>query len=207
MTSPAITSIWYVRHGPVDLAMLYGQMDVAANLSHGSRLRWLAEQLPKNAVWISSDLSRCVRTAEKISDCADGQMKLLHRFKALREQHFGHWQGLDYSQIEAQYPELYKYFWIDPVRKAPPGGESFAAVVERVKVCVSDLLARYSGRQIVCFCHSGTIRSGLALINGLGPEAALNFSIDPLSLSKIDYFDKTDMALSRVDFVNRLGDC
>lgn len=200
------TSIWFVRHGPVEQSMLYGQMDVAANLSSENGLNWLAAQLPKKAVWISSDLDRCVRTAEKTSDCAGGQRRLRHRIKALREQHFGHWQGLEYSQIEAAYPELYKKFWRDPVRAAPPGGESFEEVITRVERCLTDLLTRYAGRQIVCFCHAGTIRSGLALIKGMSAEAALNFAVDPLSLSKIDYFDKSDIASSRVDFVNRLGE-
>lgn len=196
------TGIWFVRHAPVKTRALYGQMDVMATTPKPAHLHWLKQQLPKQAIWISSDLERCIRLAEALGSVDEGQQQLAHRLAGLREQHFGQWQGREYSEIEAADPEFYKRFWADPVRTAPPQGESFMDTSLRIGRCLSDIVMRHAGRQIVCFCHAGTVRAGLAMIGGMGPEAALNFAVDPLSISKIDYFDPENTALGRVDFIN-----
>ncbi len=201
-----ITSIWFVRHAPVDLACLYGQMDVTANLTDDKKFSWLSEQLPEQAIWISSDLGRCTQTAGRVASMGRNGSQLSDTYKALREQYFGLWQGLEYHQMQVHSPELYDRFWEDFAYNRPPEGESFSDVVERVKNCLQEIIPYHAGRQVVCYCHSGTIRSALALINGMGPTAAMNFTIDPLSITKIDYFDDANMSVARADFVNRVSD-
>jgi alpha-ribazole phosphatase len=84
----------------------------------------------------------------------------------------------------------------------PPGGESFAALVERVKPAILRHTAAYRGRDIVAVAHAGTIRAALAFALGIPPQAALNFAIEPLSLTRIDWLG----AGWRVGGVNWLHD-
>ncbi len=51
------------------------------------------------------------------------------------------------------------------------------------------LSARHKGRDIVCVAHAGSIRAALAVVLGLTPEAALAFTIDTLSLTRLDLID------------------
>ena len=75
-----------------------------------------------------------------------------------------------------------------PAHAVPPGGESFAHLMARVGEAITEINRDYRGRDIVCVAHGGTIRAALGLALGLPPERALNFTIDNVSLSRIDHF-------------------
>jgi broad specificity phosphatase PhoE len=80
-------------------------------------------------------------------------------------------------------------FWHAPAREAAPGGESFLAVIERVSRAVHRLVGMHAGRDIIAVAHGGTIRAALALALGLEPEAALAFTIENCSITRIDHID------------------
>jgi alpha-ribazole phosphatase len=123
----------------------------------------------------------------------------------LAEQHFGAWQGLTYDELRQTRNGDFHRFWHAPAYQAPPGGESFVAVIERVARAIHRLVAAYAGRDIIAVAHGGTIRAALALALGLDPEAALAFSIDNCSLTRIDRIDGPGMGHGwRVATVNRL---
>jgi len=62
-------------------------------------------------------------------------------------------------------------------------------VMDRVAAALRRLTAVHAGRDIVCVAHGGSIRAALAMALGLDPEAALAFSIETLSLTRIDHID------------------
>jgi broad specificity phosphatase PhoE len=107
----------------------------------------------------------------------------------LAEQSFGDWQGMKYTDLTAMQAEAYHRFWLAPAHQAPPGGESFIAVMERVSRAIRRLNEEHSARDIIAVAHGGTIRAALAEALDLTPEAALAFSIDNLSLTRIERFD------------------
>ena len=78
--------------------------------------------------------------------------------------------------------ETYVQFWNDPAGGRPPGGESFADQVTRVRLGLS----RIGAGPATLVVHSGTIRAALCIALDLTPQAALRFVIDPLSLTRID---------------------
>jgi alpha-ribazole phosphatase len=80
-------------------------------------------------------------------------------------------------------------FWLAPAHAVPPGGESFVDVIARVSAAVTRLNRTHPGRDIVAVAHGGSIRAALAFALDLDPEAALAFSIDPLSLTRLDHVD------------------
>jgi len=184
MTAPPVTRWWWVRHGPVHNPdrRLYGQEDVDAHFPDDDALAMLSAQLPDDALWLTSGLKRTHQTARALGrDLATCQHDA-----TLNEQHFGDWQGLNLASLKQLGPDFDK-LWNEPGDTRPPGGESFADVLDRVAATVTRLTQEHAGRDIVAIAHGGSIRAALALALGLDAGAALGFRIDTLSLTRIDH--------------------
>jgi broad specificity phosphatase PhoE len=122
----------------------------------------------------------------------------------LAEQHFGEWQGLTYDELQLSRAGDFHRFWHAPAHEAPPGGESFTAVIERVSSAIHRLVEAHPGCDIIAVAHGGTIRAALALALGLDPEASLAFTIENCSITCIDRIDGPGMGHGwRVVTVNR----
>lgn len=190
-----VTRWWWVRHAPVTShqGRLYGQSDVPANTDDRPTFEALAAALPKNAVWITSHLSRTHQTAAAIADAGhpvpDAAVE-----PDLAEQHFGEWQGLDYEALERARGEARHRLWVAPAEFAAPGGESFVDVVGRVARCVERLSDHHAGADIVAVAHGGSIRAALGQALGIEPERALGFSVDNLSVTRIDHIHDGEQA-------------
>ena len=163
---------------------IYGQRDVGCNLKDVDSLKAVAEKLPEEALWVTSTLSRTKKTAKAIAEQRDWVVKPL-AYKELMEQNFGLWQSKTWDELDED-PDA-NAFWQDPAGMCPPDGESFEQVCRRVQKCIIHLQKKYSGRDIVCVTHAGTIRAALAMALDITPTAALRLKIDTLSLSHIDH--------------------
>lgn len=182
------TQWWWVRHAPVvgyD-GRLYGQTDVPCDISDSEAFRCLAGSLPDNAVWVITHLSRTARTAAAIADAGRGMAEPTVEAD-LAEQFFGDWQGLTWDEMKTADAGAYETFWEQPADNAPPGGESFAAVIQRTAAVIERLTARHAGRDIVAVTHGGTIRAAVAVALDLIPARALGLRIDNLSLTRIEH--------------------
>lgn len=181
MTKPVETRWWWLRHAPVPghPGMIHGR---GARVSlHDAAIieRWRA-LLPTRAVWLASDLPRAIETAHALG--RDPEAKLAE----LAEQDFGAWTGHDHDALWASGDPVYRRFWDAPADTAPPDGESFAACAARVAAAIHSLCDRHAGQDVVAVAHAGTIRAALALALGLPAAAALAFSVEPWSLTRID---------------------
>lgn len=187
MSNPSMTRWWMVRHGPVPCphGRIHGQLDVACDVSDDDDFRQLARRVPSHSLLVESGLMRCRQTAGALE--AAGLVLPPPLIEPdLMEQNFGRWQGRSWTDLEAaKEPELAD-FWRDPALTAPPGGESFAELCLRVKAAVERLTLTHGDRDILAVVHAGTIRAALALALGLDPATALRFSIQPLSLTRLD---------------------
>jgi alpha-ribazole phosphatase len=191
----ASTRFWWVRHAAVPHGgRIYGQTDLSCDCSDAAMFAGLAEQLPQGAVWVTSTLRRTHETAAAIVRAGftgperipgPGAIALAD----LAEQHFGAWQGLSYEELRHLRASDFHRFWHAPAHIAAPGGESFLTVIARVSRAVHRLVAEYTGRDIIAVAHGGTIRAALALALNLEPEAALAFTIENCSLTRIDHID------------------
>lgn len=183
------TRWWWVRHAPVpDGGRIYGQRDLDCDCSDAAVFEALARELPRDAVWVTSNLARTHQTAAAILEAmrhapeGGGPRAVVE----LAEQHLGDWQGLDRkeffaSQDRARYP-----FWYGPAGERAPNGESFHDLIARVATAIETLSEEFAGRDIVAVTHGGTIRAALAQALRLDPEAALAFTIGNCSLTRID---------------------
>lgn len=188
------TRWWWIRHAPVPNwgGRLYGREDVSCDTSDGEALRALAARLPSGAAWITSPLRRAGETAAALADAmreAGRKAPEPDIEPDLIEQDFGAWQGLTYAEIDAALGQGRHKYWFAPAAVTPPGGESFAALAERVAAAIGRLTTAHDGGHIVAVGHGGTVRAALALALGVGAETALRFAIDTLSLTRIDHVE------------------
>ncbi len=192
----AATEWWWIRHAPVPgmVGRLYGATDLDCDCSAEDDFRALAAALPEGAVFVVTSLRRTHQTLAAIAAAADGAgapaPPTIHRpriERAFAEQHFGLWQGLTWDEMHARDPHAYARFWRDPTRSAPPGGESFAGLMGRVRVGIERITAEHRGHTIVVVAHAGSIRAAVATALGLGPDAAMAVTIDTLSVTRIGH--------------------
>lgn len=181
------TRWWWIRHAPVvgHNGRIYGQSDMPCDCSDAVAMKVLADVLPTEAVWITSHLRRTVETAAAIV-AAGLSAPAPIPVADLAEQSFGDWQGKSWDEIAALDEAVHARFWDDPTNNAPPGGESFAALMHRVSGAVERLSAEHAGRDIVAVTHGGTIRAALAHALSLRPEKAMAIKVDNLSLTRLD---------------------
>jgi alpha-ribazole phosphatase len=186
------TRWWWIRHAPVDNPehRLYGQSDLEADTSDTGALRKLAAALPGDTVWLTSHLQRTRQTAEAVRPHYEALGKdapPIAELPEIAEQDFGTWQGMTVGELKTHLGAAFAGFWHAPGEAEPPGGESFAQVIERVAGAIGHLGAAHSGRDIIAFAHGGSIRAALAVALDLGPSSALSITIDNLSLTRIDH--------------------
>lgn len=104
--------------------------------------------------YFSSDLQRCVQTAEKLFPT-----KSLHLLKELREMNFGQWEGQTYEDLKEN--SLYCQWLGDPFSYFPPQGESFHEFSTRVdsgwsKITEEMLMSNQQSSAVIT--HGGVIR-------------------------------------------------
>jgi alpha-ribazole phosphatase len=205
-----LTRWWWVRHAPVTVneGRCYGQTDHPCDCSNDAAFAGLAQRLPKDAVWVTSPLKRTHMTASGIvraglpgPDPIPGPGVIVEA--DLAEQHFGEWQGLTYAELAERNGSAWPRFWMGPAHQAPPGGESFADLLERAQPAILRLSETHAGRDIIAVTHGGTIRAAVALALDIAPEAALAITVDNLSLTRIEHFPDANAAYAwRVTAVN-----
>jgi broad specificity phosphatase PhoE len=101
---------------------------------------------------------------------------------ALRDCDYGRWRGLASKAVAEREPGEFAAWLGDPAA-APHGGESLAALVERVSDWLTQALARESATLAVT--HASVVRA--AIVNALGADSSAFARIDvaPLSLAKL----------------------
>lgn len=187
-----MTRFWMIRHALVEQnarAKLYGIMDVelcphtlAAQVPN---YRALAEALPRPADWVVTPLSRTVLTAQAIMQAGyDGPVPDVE--PGLIEQNLGAWQGLPHADLPAKLSAPAHPFWPVSGRERPPGGESFAEMIDRVGVTMERLAVAHAGRDVVAVSHGGTIRAAVAHALGIAADNALHLSVQNISVTRLD---------------------
>src|SRR5690606_20908509 len=147
----------------------------------------LARRLPKGAVWVTSHLQRTKQTAAAIA-AAGLDYDAPAEERDFAEQHFGAWQGRNRAEVFAAHgadPGM----WPAPAAVCPPGGESFAALMDRVARGIARWNAAHAGRDIVAVAHGGTIRAALGHALGLTPARSLAFETANCALTRLDYIE------------------
>ncbi|MBB5046600.1 alpha-ribazole phosphatase [Rhodopseudomonas rhenobacensis] len=170
------TRLWLVRHAPVAGPRgVIHDGDASADTSNAEAIAALRSRLPADAACYASSSRRTLQTAAALALQPIAEPKF-------REQHFGAWTGRRHEDLARELGDAYTAFWRAPAVNRPPGGESFADQIVRVREGVDGL----PPGDVVLVVHSGTVRAALAIALDIAPDPALRFVIDPLSLTRID---------------------
>jgi ribonuclease H / adenosylcobalamin/alpha-ribazole phosphatase len=133
---------------------------------------------------VSSPLSRARLTAGAVADACGAEVAVEEGFA---ETDFGDWDGLTFAEASERDPAVLEA-WLASSAAAPPGGESFVAVRERVLAGLSRLLASYQGRTVVVVSHVTPIKILLAHALEAPLSSLYRMFLDTASLSRIDWY-------------------
>ena len=177
-----MTRFWWVRHGPTHETAFSGWRDVPADLTDTARLQRLDAALPRAPV-IASDLIRASATAATLTQ----DRPRLADCPALRELHFGDWDGKHWSEVAETHPDLSRLYWESTGDHAPPNGESWNEASARISREVDRLLATHRGGDLILVAHFGAILTQLARAQGYDVARAFQHKIDTLSLTRLTH--------------------
>jgi broad specificity phosphatase PhoE len=133
---------------------------------------------------VASPLQRAVRTAEEVA-AAVGIPVLTD--DGFRETDFGAWEGLTFAEVRERWPSEMARWLADP-SVAPPRGESFTQVSERVTAALHRVLASRAHQTVLIVSHVTPIKTLVAAAL-LAPPAALHrMHLDVAALSEVDWY-------------------
>lgn len=151
-----------VRHPAPDIApgLCYGRLDIGLSPTGHAALLQMRTTLTASGIIkiVTSPARRCLILARMLTPTPLIDPRL-------QELDFGTWEGLPWTAISR--PALDAWA-ADPLAFAPPGGETGAALIERVRHAVAALLA--SGDDCILITHGGPLRLIPALLRGDQPD-------------------------------------
>ena len=149
---------------------------------------------------VSSPLLRCRQTAQAAADRLGLDVRIE---EGLRETDFGAFEGLTFAEAKQQYPAELDA-WLASATTAPPGGESFAAVAERVAVARDKLLARFAGRTVLVVSHVTPVKTLVRLAIGAPSESMFKMELSAASLSAVQYYADGNASLRLLNDTSHL---
>lgn len=182
-----ITTFYIVRHGETEWnknGLLQGNLDSPLSdlgIKQADALAGYFAQCAFDTI-VTSDLSRAVKTAQKI---AGNNEKPLVTDVRLRERNLGIAQGLTSKEFSQKYPEDYKRFSSGDSHYVIPQGESILQRYTRSVECVNELATRYCGKRVVIVTHGGVLDGLFRYVNGLALESKRTFSLFNASVNTL----------------------
>lgn len=135
-------TLYFIRHGETDwnkLQRYQGQTDIALNdtgraqaARNGRALREVLGSEIVDFAFAASPLMRATETMEIVRANMGLSPRPFELDDRLKEQNFGHWEGLLWSELPTLDPEGFKARQIDTWGWTPRGGENYADVTRRV---------------------------------------------------------------------------
>ena len=191
---------YLVRHGQTDwnrAGKIQGTTDIPLNETGRQQAEQLAGALKERSGYpagtridavYTSPLARAFQTAEILTK----EEKLpLRRLTELRERDFGCWEGKNWQQVEAAYPDEFHLWREQPMVGIPSGGESRKSCELRSERAIRQILEETVGDAVIV-AHGGIL---VFLMNYL-----LRFQREPqeiivanASLSVVSYDRSTGM--------------
>lgn len=170
-----------------------GKRQADALGEHLAELR--TDELP--TVVISSPYERARATAERVTAKLEVELIIDER---IRERELGIFDGVTWYGIEATHPEETarrerngKFYY------RPPGGESWADVILRVRSILLELQQRFAGERVWLFSHEAVIMAFRYVVEGLDEERVLALQKEePLANASMTRYRMIDGALQLV---------
>jgi alpha-ribazole phosphatase len=145
----------FLRHPAAAVApgICYGRLDLAPGPGAEAEIARALALLPRAAALRTAPSRRCRALADRIA-ARDGVAATIEEH--LQELDFGRWEGRPWDAIDRAESEPWA---ADPWRIAPPGGETFAALLARVAAALAEMPP---GAVVVT--HAGVIRAARMIL-------------------------------------------
>ncbi len=187
------TKIYLIRHGETENAheMRYkGTIDVPLSENGAQQIArvadFLAQRTTLNFVYCSP-LGRAQNSAEIIAQRYQIQPIILPQ---LREIDFGSWEGLNFEEVRAKYPDEFNAWANDPLRQGPVNGETIAQLRDRVTEALDQILANNKDQNIAIVAHGAVNRVMLAQVLGLPLNNIFRIEQDFAALNIVEFHRK-----------------
>lgn len=133
---------------------------------------------------VSSPLQRTRQTAQIIGDRLGLQVAVDEDFA---ECSFGEWDGRTFAEVEAKWPDLIDE-WLRSTHVAPPGGESFQQVRERVNRGRARIVSTYPAQRVLIVSHVTPIKVMVGLAIDAPLSTLFRMELAPCSLTTLAWF-------------------
>lgn len=194
------TTIYFVRHGTTDFTpnrrFSGGDgNDPALNALGLQQAQNVAREMAKikPEILIASPLTRTMQTAAAISNTTG--LSIIEDDSWI-EIAFGKWDGLTFTDVKEKYPEDAQE-WLSSTSFAPPGGESYDQVAERIDPAIDALVAAYPEQKICVVTHNVVIRQIVRLTLSAPSHAAFHIDIDPCSITTLSVWHRDGLRILR----------
>ena len=183
-----MTRICLVRHGETQWnthRRLQGHLDIPLNATGRAQATATADALraERFTAIYTSDLARAQQTATAIADTGHPPPSAT---PALRERHYGVFQGLTHDEARVRHPDAWQRFRArDPAFVLPGNGESLTQLHQRVAALLETLRERHRGEQVLLVTHGGVLDIAHRIAAGLALEAPRNFPIPNAAINRI----------------------
>ena len=152
------------------------------------------------AAVLTSPLDRAVQTAEAIASARGLPVETV---EGLVETDFGAWEGRTSRDLHAEDPDALER-WRSSLTEAPPGGESFADVQQRVEAVLRDVVAQHTGRTVAVVSHVTPIKMVLGVALRDVEAALFRIHLDTASVSIVDFYADGNASVRLVNDTSHL---
>jgi len=181
------TRVLVIRHGETDWnvgARIQGHTDIPLNargIEQARRLALALEGEELHAVY-SSDLARTRETARAL---AQARGMPLVEDAALRERHFGAFEGYTFDEIEQRWPDQSLRWRRRDPGFGPEGGESLEVFYERCVAAAERFAAAHAGQTIALVAHGGVLDCWYRAAVRLDLQAPRTWQIGNATVSRL----------------------
>ncbi|KQV76168.1 acid phosphatase [Aeromicrobium sp. Root344] len=118
----------------------------------------------------------------------------------LAETAFGEWDGFTFAEIMERWPSELND-WLGSSAVAPPGGEPFDTVAERVAAARDRILEAYAGKTVVAVSHVTPIKLLVRLALDAPMQVIYKIELSPASITTIQWFPDGAASVRNVNVV------
>ena len=133
---------------------------------------------------VSSPLQRTRETAAVVANELGLDVDLE---AGLAEAAFGEWDGFTFAEIMERWPNELED-WLASTAVAPPGGEPFDQVAERVAAARDRIVQTYAGRTVIAVSHVTPIKLMVRLALDAPMQVIYKLELSPASITTIQWW-------------------
>jgi broad specificity phosphatase PhoE/ribonuclease HI len=186
----APTRFLLLRHGQTELSVqrrYSGRGNPALTELGRRQAEAAAQHLAQNggiAAVITSPLQRAYDTATVAAKALGLDVTV---DDDLIETDFGTWEGLTFGEAAERDPGLHRR-WLRDTSIAPPDGESFDSVAQRIRRAQARIIIEHAGETVLVVSHVTPIKTLLRIALDAGPGILYRLHLDLASLSIAEFY-------------------